>query len=104
VKPLSRLFRGKFLAYLREAFAEHRLEFFGQLRELAHPARFSDFVGALYLAEWVVYCKPAFGGPRQVLQYLARYTHRVAISNGDCWDWIMARCIFAGAIPRTTIK
>lgn len=82
VKPLSRLFRGKFLAYLRKAFAENRLEFFGQMRELAHPARFSDFVATLYLAEWVVYCKPAFGGPRQVLQYLARYTHRVAISNG----------------------
>lgn len=82
VKPLSRLFRGKFLAYLREAYAENRLEFFGQLRELDHPARFSDFVATLYLAEWVVYCKPAFGGPRQVLQYLARYTHRVAISNG----------------------
>ena len=79
---LGRLFRGKFLAYLRKAFAENRLEFFGQMRELAHPARFSDFVATLYLAEWVVYCKPAFGGPRQVLQYLARYTHRVAISNG----------------------
>ena len=82
VKPLSRLFRGKFLAYLREAFAEQRLEFFGRLRDLAHPVRFADFVAGLYKAEWVVYCKPAFGGPRSVLQYLARYTHRVAISNG----------------------
>lgn len=82
VKPLSRLFRGKFLAYLREAFARNSLDFFGRLRELAHPARFCDFVADLYRAEWVVYCKPAFGGPRQVLQYLARYTHRVAISNG----------------------
>lgn len=82
VKPLSRLFRGKFLAYLREAFAKNRLEFWGRLRELAHPVRFSDFVAALYEVDWVVYCKPAFGGPRQVLQYLARYTHRVAISNG----------------------
>lgn len=82
VTPLSRLFRGKFLAYLKEAFAENRLEFFGQLRELAHPARFSDFMSSLYVPDWVVYCKPAFGGPQQVLQYLARYTHRVAISNG----------------------
>jgi Putative transposase len=82
VTPLGRLFRGKFLAYLKEAFAENRLEFFGQLRELAHPARFSDFMSSLYVPDWVVYCKPAFGGPRQVLQYLARYTHRVAISNG----------------------
>ena len=86
VTPLSRLFRGKFLAYLREAFAENRLEFFGQLRELGHPARFADFVSSLYVPDWVVYCKPAFGGPQQVLQYLARYTHRVAISNGRLLD------------------
>jgi hypothetical protein len=82
VTPLSRLFRGKFLAYLQEAFSKNRLEFYGRLRELAHPVRFQDLVSTLYQREWVVYTKPPFGGPEQVLRYLARYTHRVAISNG----------------------
>lgn len=82
VRPLSRLFRGKFLAYLGEAFAENGLEFHGQLRELAHPARFQELVSSLHQQEWVVYAKPPFGGPEQVLRYLSRYTHRVAISNG----------------------
>ena len=82
VKPLGYLFRGKFLAYLREAFAEGRLGFYGQLREVAHPARFEELLSPLHDKEWVVYAKPPFGGPEQVLRYLARYTHRVAISNG----------------------
>lgn len=82
VKPLGHLFRGKFLAYLEEAFAANRLEFYGRLRELAHPARFAEFLSPLRDRNWVVYVKPPFGGPQQVLQYLARYTHRVAISNG----------------------
>jgi hypothetical protein len=82
VKPLGHLFRGKFLAYLEEAFAANRLEFYGRLRELAHPVRFAEFVSPLHDREWVVHAKPPFGGPDQVLHYLARYTHRVAISNG----------------------
>ena len=82
VKPLGRLFRGKFLAFLEEAFAGNRLEFYGRFGELAHPVRFAEFVSSLREREWVVYAKPPFGGPQQVLQYLARYTHRVAISNG----------------------
>jgi len=82
VKPLGHLFRGKFLAFLEEAFAAHSLAFYGRVRELAHPARFSELVSALVDKEWVVYAKPPFGGPQHVLQYLARYTHRVAISNG----------------------
>lgn len=82
VKPLGHLFRGKFLAYLEEAFAANRLEFYGQLRERAHPLHFAEFVSSLRDQEWVVYAKPPFGGPQQVLQYLARYTHRVAIANG----------------------
>jgi Putative transposase len=82
VKPLSHLFRGKFLAFLEEAFAAHTLEFYGRIRELSHPVRFAEFVSALRDKDWVVYAKPPFGGPQQVLQYLARYTHRVAISNG----------------------
>jgi hypothetical protein len=82
VKPLGHLFRGKFLAFLQEAFAAHHLEFHGRIHELAYPARFAEFVSALAEREWVVYVKPPFGGPQQVLRYLARYTHRVAISNG----------------------
>jgi hypothetical protein len=82
VKPLGNLFRGKFLAFLREAFGAGRLKFYGHLRELAHPVRFEDWMDELRQMEWVVYAKPPFGGPDQVLHYLARYTHRVAISNG----------------------
>lgn len=82
VRPLSRLFRGKFLAYLEEAFRRNRLKFHGRLCELAHPVRFPDWLSGLRQHEWVVYAKPPFGGPEHVLQYLARYTHRVAISNG----------------------
>ena len=82
VKPLGKLFRKKFLHYLQEAFAAGRLGFYGQLRELAHPARFQQQLATLDRIKWVVYAKPPFGGPDQVLRYLARYTHRVAISNG----------------------
>src|ERR1019366_8223328 len=56
--------------------------FYGQLRELAHPARFQQQLATLDRIKWVVYAKPPFGGRDQVLRYLARYTHRVAISNG----------------------
>jgi hypothetical protein len=82
VDPLSCLFRGKFLDYLEQAFNQGYLEFHGQIRELAHPVRFQDFLSSLHQKKWVVYAKPPFGGPEQVLRYLARYTHRVAISNG----------------------
>lgn len=82
VKPLGHLFRGKFLSYLEEAFAVNRLDLHGRVRELTHPVRFAEFVSSLREQEWVVYAKPPFGGPQQVLHYLARYTHRVAISNG----------------------
>jgi len=68
VKPLSRLFRGKFLFYLEEAFAAGRLEFYGQLRELAHPVRFQESIWGLKQLDWVVYAKPPFGGPDQVLR------------------------------------
>jgi hypothetical protein len=78
---LSRLFRGKLLALLRKAFAEGKLEFFGQLADLAEPARFHSWLRKSTKTEWVVYAKPPFGGPEHVLKYLARYTHRVAISS-----------------------
>ena len=82
VRPLAKLFRGKFLAYLQEAFRQRRLQFHGKLREFQHPAQFDDWIAPLRKRKWVVYAKPPFGGPEYVLKYLARYTHRVAIANG----------------------
>ncbi|MDE3157485.1 MAG: IS91 family transposase [Acidobacteriota bacterium] len=82
VKPLGRLFRRKFLTYLQAAFGAGQLSFYGALRDLAHPARFEHWAESLKQKEWVAHVKPPFGGPEQVLRYLARYTHRVAISNG----------------------
>jgi hypothetical protein len=81
VKVLSRLFRGKFVAYLRQAFEHGRVGFYGKLKALGERNRFLTWLDELARREWVVYAKPPFGGPRQVLKYLARYTHRVAISN-----------------------
>jgi Putative transposase len=81
VRVLSRVFRGKYLAGLRDAHARGRLRFFGRHAPLADPAAFHAFVRPLYRTDWVVYAKPPFGGPARVLKYLARYTHRVAISN-----------------------
>ena len=81
VRVLSRLFRSKFLDGLRTAFAARQLRFPGRLAERATPAAVAAFTGPLAGKEWVVYSKPPFGGPHQVLKYLARYTHRVALSN-----------------------
>jgi len=81
VRVLSRLFRGKFLAYLEESYAKGELSFHGKLAALQDKAAWSSLVWSLRELEWVVYSKPPFAGPRQVLKYLARYTHRVAISN-----------------------
>ena len=81
VKVLSRLFRGKLLHYLRQEYDRGRLKWTGGLAPLAEPPQFARFLTPLYQKEWVVYAKPPFGGPEQVLKYLARYTYRVAISN-----------------------
>jgi hypothetical protein len=81
VKVLSRVFRGKFVAGLRRLFARHQLRFFGECMPLQEEKRFAVFLRTLYHQDWVVYAKPPFGGPEHVLHYLARYTHRVAISN-----------------------
>jgi Putative transposase/Transposase zinc-binding domain len=82
VRVLSRLFRGKYLAGLRQLHACGKLVFAGKLAALANAGRFAAWLSPLYAKEWVVYSKQPFGGPEQVLKYLARYTHRVAISNG----------------------
>lgn len=81
VRVLSRLFRGKFLALLRRAFQRGQLTFHGGLAELAEPRAFQNMVRQAYRQGWVVYAKRPFGSPQHLLQYLARYTHRVAISN-----------------------
>jgi hypothetical protein len=78
---LSRLFRNLFLESLGKAFRKGRLHLSGELRDLAKPAAFQSMCEAAARLEWVVHVKPPFGGPRRVLKYLARYTHRVAISN-----------------------
>jgi len=81
VKVLGRLFRRLFLERLAAAFAEGGLRFFGDLAPLAEPKAFAAHCAALRRIDWVVYAKPPFGGPEQVLAYLGRYTHRVAIAN-----------------------
>jgi hypothetical protein len=81
VRVLSRLFRRLFLERLRDAFEAGRLKFFSELAHLAEPVAFASHIKPLATAEWVVYAKRPFGGPEQVLAYLGRYTHRVAIAN-----------------------
>jgi hypothetical protein len=81
VRVLSRLFRRLFLDALRQAFQEGRLEFHGTIQALASPGNFTALLRACRKTEWVVYAKPPFAGPDAVLDYLARYTHRIAISN-----------------------
>ncbi len=81
VKVLSRVFRGKFVDGLRRAARTGRLAFHGECLPLANPQAFAAFLRTLFRQDWVVYAKPPFGGPEHVLEYLARYTHRVAISN-----------------------
>ena len=81
VKVLRRVFRGKFIAGLRRLFARDQLRFFGECLPLHEEKRLALFLRTLYRQDWVVYAKPPFGGSEHVLHYLARYTHRVAISN-----------------------
>ena len=78
---LSRVFRGKFVAGLRNAFHQGELQFHGSLLPLAQPRAFAAWLRVLFRHNWVVYSKPPFGGPEHVLRYLGAYTHRVAISN-----------------------
>jgi hypothetical protein len=78
---LSKVFRGKFVAEMKRLFRTGELNFHGSLKGLANPKLFRTFLRQLFRHEWVVYAKRPFGGPEHVLQYLARYTHRVAISN-----------------------
>ena len=81
VRVLSRMFRGLFLRYLEKAFAAGELNFFSAHRHLHEPAAFRRYLAPAWNADWVVYAKRPFAGPAQVLDYVGRYTHRVAISN-----------------------
>jgi predicted Zn-ribbon and HTH transcriptional regulator len=81
VKVLSRVFRGKFVAGLKRLFRHGKLVFHGSCAPLANEKVFHAFLRTLFREDWVVYAKRPFGGPEHVLHYLARYTHRVAISN-----------------------
>ena len=81
VQVLSCRFRNVFLTYLREAFRKGKLQFHGEIACLARPGAFEALCRQAGRIKWVVFAKPPFGGPEQVLKYLARYTHRVAISN-----------------------
>src|SRR6202008_4718702 len=80
-KVLRRIFRGKFVDALKHAFQNGQLRFEGNLKLLAKPKIFAAWLRPLHRQDWVVHLKPPFGGPEYVLQYLGRYTHRVAISN-----------------------
>jgi Putative transposase/Transposase zinc-binding domain len=81
VRVLSRLFRRLFLEALQKAFDRRKLQFFSELKDLSDPQKFARYCKPMACNEWVVYAKPPFAGPEAVLAYLARYTHRVAISN-----------------------
>jgi hypothetical protein len=81
VKVMSQLFRGKFLDYLKRSRAGGELIYPGAISHLEQPAAFSALITDLYKKNWIVYCKPPFDGTRGVLEYLGRYTHRIAISN-----------------------
>ncbi len=81
VNVLARLFRRLFLQALARAYEKDKLSFYGASAYLGHPLAFKRLLASLRAREWWVYAKPPFGGPEQVLAYLGRYTHRVAISN-----------------------
>jgi len=81
VRVMSALFRGKFLGLLKNSFTSGDLVFPRGISHLQEPGTFESFRRHLYHKKWVVYCKPPFDGPKGVLQYLGRYTHRIAISN-----------------------
>jgi hypothetical protein len=95
VRVLSRLFRRLFLQQLQQAFDRGELNFFNRLEALHHRVAFASYLAPAAHAEWVVYAKPPFGGPQQVLQYLGRYTHRVAISNNRLLEFSDGAVTFA---------
>lgn len=93
-KVLSRVFRGKFIAALRRLYRRGKLRLHGPIKGLNEPKSFSAFLRTVFRQDWVVDVRPAFGGPAQVLRYLGRYTHRVAISNHRLLDFDGERVTF----------
>ena len=94
VKVLGRVFRGKFCAGLKRLYRSHRLHCAGPASALGVPKQFNQLLRRLHSDDWVVYAKSAFGGPTQVLRYLGRYTHRIAISNHRLLAFDGERVIF----------
>ncbi|MBU3202532.1 IS91 family transposase [Clostridium estertheticum] len=81
IKVLSRKFRGKFIYYLKQIYYKNKLKFYGTQEYLCNNNEFEKLISSIYAKEWVVYCKPPFKQASSVVEYLGRYTHRVAISN-----------------------
>ncbi|AHF06205.1 IS91 family transposase [Desulfitobacterium metallireducens] len=81
IKVISRVYRGKFMAYFKEACQKGKIKFEGELQRFVNTEELKVLVNALYQKEWIVYCKEPFSNPMKVMEYLGRYTHRVAISN-----------------------
>ena len=94
VRVLGSVFRGKLLDFLQDAYDKGNLQLKGKFAALADPARFRAWLSTFKSTDWVVHAKPPFGGPEQVLKYLARYTHRVAISNGRLLSFEQGRVSF----------
>jgi putative transposase/transposase-like zinc-binding protein len=86
VRALSVVFRAKYLEALEGAFEAGQLDFAGETTPLAEPSAFPAFLAKLRAKDWVVYAKPPFGGPEQVLAYLGRYTHRIPSATSASWD------------------
>ncbi|OGJ88419.1 MAG: hypothetical protein A2268_02745 [Candidatus Raymondbacteria bacterium RifOxyA12_full_50_37] len=81
IRVLSALFKGKLMAYFREAVTNNDIQFHGALAAHKDPIAFQSLIDDLYAQDWVIYVKPPFAGPQAVLKYLGSYTHRIAISN-----------------------
>ncbi len=81
VKVLSRVFRGKFHEYLKQTYKSGELNFVGDISPLKNESRFKALLNGLFMQDWHVYCKPPFKSPENVIEYLGRYIHRVAVSN-----------------------
>lgn len=95
VKVLGKLFRGKFLAALDQAYRDDELDLAGSTAELSAPEAWRRFKDGVYKKDWVVFAKPPFGGPEHVFNYLGRYTHRIAISNHRIVDFADGKVTFS---------
>ncbi len=103
VRVLSRLFRRLFLQHLEKAFDSGKLQFFSDLRRLSDRKVFRRYLGPLRKADWVVYAEPPFAGPEQVLDYVGRYKHRVAISNNRLVDIEDGKVVLSWKIIGTAV-